>query len=157
MGLCKLSGRVDRILFTIFLVLVAQSAIWQYNSPGLHLVDAAGGGSWEVVVRNAGIASMHTAVTHFGNVVLLDRTNIGPSLLPLPKGICRDNRLDRVSCRSICLQEYHSTLLFREFLELCIPNKNHPSHDQSHDLLEHSTSPCSGTCLMLHQLLRSLQ
>jgi hypothetical protein len=114
MGLCKVSGRVDRILFTIFLVLVAQSAIWQYHSPGLQLVDAAGGGSWEVVVQNAGIASMHTAVTHFGNVVLLDRTNIGPSLLPLPKGICRDNRLDRVSCRSICPQEYHSTLLFRE-------------------------------------------
>jgi hypothetical protein len=96
MGLCKVSGRVDRILFTIFLVLVAQSAIWQYNSPGLQLVDAAGGGTWEVVVENAGIASMHTAVTHFGNVVLLDRTNIGPSLLPLPKGICRDNHLDQV-------------------------------------------------------------
>ncbi|CAK9271437.1 unnamed protein product [Sphagnum jensenii] len=97
MGLCKVSGLVDRILFNIFLVLVAQSALWQYNSPGLQLVVAAGGGSWEVVVRNAGIASMHTAVTHFGNVVLLDRTNIGPSLLPLPNGICRDNHRDQAS------------------------------------------------------------
>jgi hypothetical protein len=55
------------------------------------------GGSWQVVVQNAGIASMHTAVTHYGNVVLLDRTNIGPSQLPLPAGVCRNNPQDRVS------------------------------------------------------------
>ncbi len=54
-------------------------------------------GSWEVVVQNAGISSMHTAVTHFGNVVLLDRTNIGPSQLPLNSGRCRANPADRVS------------------------------------------------------------
>ncbi|CAK9225663.1 unnamed protein product [Sphagnum troendelagicum] len=54
-------------------------------------------GSWEVLVQNAGISSMHTAVTHFGNVVLLDRTNIGPSQLPLNGGRCRANPADRVS------------------------------------------------------------
>jgi hypothetical protein len=54
-------------------------------------------GSWEVVVQNAGISSMHTAVTHFGNVVLLDRTNIGRSQLPLNGGRCRANPADRVS------------------------------------------------------------
>lgn len=59
------------------------------------LVDAQG--SWETVVDNAGIASMHSAVTHYGNVILLDRTNIGDSQLALPAGVCRDNPLDRVS------------------------------------------------------------
>lgn len=57
------------------------------------VVDAQG--SWQTVVNNAGIASMHTAVTHYGNVVLLDRTNIGPSQLPATK--CRDNPADLVS------------------------------------------------------------
>jgi hypothetical protein len=58
-------------------------------------------GSWEVLVQNAGISSMHTAVTHFGNVVLLDRTNIGPSQLPLNGGRCRANPADRVSTKDI--------------------------------------------------------
>jgi hypothetical protein len=30
--------------------------------------------------------------------VLLDRTNIGPSQLALPAGVCRDNPADRVGC-----------------------------------------------------------
>ncbi|KAJ9180648.1 hypothetical protein P3X46_008864 [Hevea brasiliensis] len=46
-------------------------------------------GTWELLVPNAGIASMHTAVTRFNTVVLLDRTNIGPSRKMLPKGHCR--------------------------------------------------------------------
>jgi hypothetical protein len=75
------------ILFTLLLVQL-----------GEEVAAAAGnGGSWQVVVQNAGIASMHTAVTHYGNVVLLDRTNIGPSQLPLPPGVCRNNPQDKVS------------------------------------------------------------
>ncbi|GKB82923.1 aldehyde oxidase GLOX [Tanacetum coccineum] len=36
-------------------------------------------GTWEVLVENAGIASMHTVVTHFDTVVLLDRTDLSPT------------------------------------------------------------------------------
>ncbi|KAK9071599.1 hypothetical protein SSX86_008028 [Deinandra increscens subsp. villosa] len=36
-------------------------------------------GSWEVLVHNARIASMHTVVTRFNTVVLLDRTDLSPS------------------------------------------------------------------------------
>lgn len=77
---------------------------------GLHCVDLrglsaqssnassslgdAGGGSWELLLQNAGIASMHTALTHFGTLVLLDRTDIGASLLNLPDGTCRNDPLD---------------------------------------------------------------
>lgn len=49
-------------------------------------------GTWELLVPNAGIASMHTAVTRFNTVVLLDRTKIGPSRKMLPKGHCRSDR-----------------------------------------------------------------
>uniref|UniRef100_A0A1D1XRX2 Galactose oxidase n=1 Tax=Anthurium amnicola TaxID=1678845 RepID=A0A1D1XRX2_9ARAE len=59
-------------------------------------------GTWEVLVENAGIASMHTAVTHYGDVVLLDRTDIGPSRRRLPRSRCRvdpsDSLLPRLDC-----------------------------------------------------------
>ncbi|KAK4396191.1 Aldehyde oxidase GLOX [Sesamum angolense] len=48
-------------------------------------------GVWELLVPDAGIASMHTAVTRFNTVVLLDRTHIGPSRKLLPKNRCLVN------------------------------------------------------------------
>ncbi|KAK5841497.1 hypothetical protein PVK06_003818 [Gossypium arboreum] len=62
----------------------------------LSTVHAQLPGSWELLVSNAGLASMHTAVTRFNTVVLLDRTNIGPSRKMLPKGHCRYDRHDDV-------------------------------------------------------------
>ncbi|OVA17764.1 Glyoxal oxidase [Macleaya cordata] len=53
-------------------------------------------GTWELLVPNAGIASMHTAVTRYGTVILLDRTNIGPSRRMLRKGHCRYDPNDRI-------------------------------------------------------------
>ncbi|BBN09188.1 hypothetical protein MPTK1_4g17900 [Marchantia polymorpha subsp. ruderalis] len=54
------------------------------------------GGSWKLLSENVGIASMHTAVTHYGSVIMLDRTNIGPSNITLPHGRCRNNPKDLV-------------------------------------------------------------
>ncbi|KAI5075460.1 hypothetical protein GOP47_0009536 [Adiantum capillus-veneris] len=51
-------------------------------------------GSWKLLLDNAGIASMHTAVTRYNTVILLDRTNIGPSQINLPDGVCRNNADD---------------------------------------------------------------
>lgn len=65
-------------------------------------------GTWELLVSNAGIASMHTAVTRFNTVVLLDRTNVGPSRMLLPRGHCRHDRNDAVLKRD-CYA--HSALL----------------------------------------------
>ena len=48
-------------------------------------------GSWQLLLQNAGIASMHTGVTHLGNVIMLDRTNIGASQINLRNGMCRDS------------------------------------------------------------------
>lgn len=51
------------------------------RGPGVHGQDL---GTWELLVDNAGIAAMHAAVTRFGTVVLLDRTNTGASQIALP-------------------------------------------------------------------------
>lgn len=53
-------------------------------------------GRWELLVSNAGISSMHTAVTRFNTVLLLDRTDIGPSRLKLPNHHCRIDPGDAV-------------------------------------------------------------
>ncbi|CAI8600939.1 unnamed protein product [Vicia faba] len=53
-------------------------------------------GTWELLISNAGIASMHTAVTRFNTVLLLDRTNTGPSRKLLPKNHCRFDKTDAV-------------------------------------------------------------
>ncbi|QCE04429.1 glutathione S-transferase [Vigna unguiculata] len=67
-------------------------------------------GTWEVLVADAGIASMHTAVTRFNTVVLLDRTNIGPSRKLLPKGHCRYDRNDALLKRDCYAHSVHLDL-----------------------------------------------
>jgi hypothetical protein len=42
---------------------------------------------------------MHTAVTHYGTVVFLDRTDIGASQINLPNGECRNDPKDAVCCQ----------------------------------------------------------
>jgi hypothetical protein len=81
-----LGGRVAVLGLAGLLVMLAWSS---------GTVEAQG--YWETVVANAGISTMHAAVSHDGNVVLLDRTNIGPSQLQLGKGVCRNNPADRAS------------------------------------------------------------
>lgn len=60
-----------------------------------RVADAQLPGTWELLAENGGIASMHTVVTHYGTVVLLDRTDIGESRISLPPGNCRDNSNDQ--------------------------------------------------------------
>ncbi|KAK6645757.1 hypothetical protein PHAVU_L001845 [Phaseolus vulgaris] len=67
-------------------------------------------GSWEILVSDAGVASMHTAVTRFNTVVLLDRTNIGPSRKLLPKGHCRYDRNDALLKRDCYAHSVHLDL-----------------------------------------------
>jgi len=45
----------------------------------------AAAGRWELLLENAGIASMHTAVTHTNTVLLLDRRNVGRSNISLAR------------------------------------------------------------------------
>ncbi|KAG6558089.1 hypothetical protein Mapa_000270 [Marchantia paleacea] len=65
----------------------------------IAFVQVQGQGSWKLLSENVGIASMHTAVTHYGSVIMLDRTNIGPSNITFPDGRCRNNPQDLVLTR----------------------------------------------------------
>lgn len=67
-------------------------------------------GTWEVLVADAGIASMHTVVTRFNTAVLLDRTNIGPSRKLLPKGHCRYDQDDALLKRDCYAHSVHLDL-----------------------------------------------
>ncbi|KAG0620948.1 hypothetical protein M758_4G257000 [Ceratodon purpureus] len=60
------------------------------------LVSVDAQGTWQIINKNAGIATMHAAVTHFDTVILLDRTNTGATQINLPNGRCRDQPLERV-------------------------------------------------------------
>ncbi|MCO5550526.1 hypothetical protein L7F22_004013 [Adiantum nelumboides] len=51
--------------------------------------EIMGQGSWQLLTENAGIASMHAAVTRFDTVVMLDRTNVGASQINLTGARCR--------------------------------------------------------------------
>jgi hypothetical protein len=61
------------------------------------LAQVSAQGTWELLVENAGIASMHTAITRFNTAIFLDRTDIGPSQIMLPPGVCLDNPADKIS------------------------------------------------------------
>lgn len=61
-----------------------------------YFVDAAPAGTWTLLVEDAGISSMHTAVTHYDTVILLDRTNAGASRINFTNGYCRDNPDEQV-------------------------------------------------------------
>lgn len=61
----------------------------------VYVVDAEPEGRWTLLVENAGISSMHTAVTHYDTVILLDRTNAGASRINFTNGYCRDNPEER--------------------------------------------------------------
>lgn len=68
--------------FWVMLVVVVLAGVSQSDGQG---------GSWEQLVENAGIASMHTAITHYNTAIFLDRTNIGASEIALPNDNCRYN------------------------------------------------------------------
>ncbi|KAG6551687.1 hypothetical protein Mapa_006776 [Marchantia paleacea] len=75
----------------IGLLVLSQFSIF-YMAQALPL---SGNGRWKILCNNAGIPSMHSAVTRFNTIILIDRTNIGPSQIALPDGNCRDNPRDQ--------------------------------------------------------------
>jgi hypothetical protein len=86
MGSSMATSVVVQLLFLGFqlVALLMSGAVLQVEAQG----------TWEILVENAGIASMHTAITRFNTAVLLDRTDIGASQLALPNGECRNDAQD---------------------------------------------------------------
>ncbi|CAK9205324.1 unnamed protein product [Sphagnum troendelagicum] len=61
----------------------------------------AGQDSWQLLIKNAGVSAMHMALFHTNKVVMFDRTDVGPSAIKLPNGVCRHDPKDftlKVDC-----------------------------------------------------------
>ncbi|KAA3484498.1 galactose oxidase-like [Gossypium australe] len=53
------------------------------------LTSAAAAGRWQLLQKSIGISAMHMQLLSNDRVVVFDRTDFGPSNLPLPEGKCR--------------------------------------------------------------------
>lgn len=89
LGICKM-GRLDRVagskgaaaaMIAAFKVIIILCVTLAALGNG-RVVEAQG--SWQLLVPNSGLSSMHTAVTRFNTVVFLERTNQGATSLKLP-------------------------------------------------------------------------
>lgn len=83
-------GMVSGMVGVVMVMVLIQSLIERPMSVSAQ-------GTWQVIQPNAGIATMHAAVTYQDTVILLDRTNTGPTQIKLPGGRCRNQPLEQVS------------------------------------------------------------
>ncbi|KAK9271207.1 hypothetical protein L1049_026797 [Liquidambar formosana] len=78
--------------------------LWQLlfaAGPWCLTLTHAAPGSWQLLQKSIGIAAMHMQLLHNDRVVMFDRTDFGPSKLPLPNGKCRRDPHDtalKVDC-----------------------------------------------------------
>ncbi|GLT95837.1 hypothetical protein SLE2022_134980 [Rubroshorea leprosula] len=56
---------------------------------------SAAGGSWELLQKSVGVSAMHMQLLNNDRVIILDRTDYGPSNLSLPNGECRNDPNDK--------------------------------------------------------------
>ncbi|XP_078431777.1 aldehyde oxidase GLOX1-like [Wolffia australiana] len=62
-------------------------------------------GEWELVSPNAGVSSMHIAITHNNKAIMFDATNFGPTTLQLAPNNCRiDPRTKKQDCTSHAIE-----------------------------------------------------
>lgn len=63
---------------------------------GFHGLEAAitSKGTWELLVKDAGVSAMHMILLPSNKVIIFDRTDFGPSNLSLANGACRQDPND---------------------------------------------------------------
>ncbi|KAE8670360.1 hypothetical protein F3Y22_tig00112159pilonHSYRG00342 [Hibiscus syriacus] len=64
-------------------------------------LTSAANGSWQLLQKSIGISAMHMQLLRNDRVIMFDRTDFGPSNLPLPGGKCRNDPTDtalKVDC-----------------------------------------------------------
>jgi hypothetical protein len=104
---CRLANLVS---FTSIVVILELSAL-QFSG-----VEGSGSiGTWQLLLNNSGISSMHTAVTHYDTAIFLDRTDIGLSKINFSSGYCRDDPNDRslkhdCSAHSVMFNPFNNTV-----------------------------------------------
>ncbi len=75
----------SKLALTVIILVLVQTSILLKQAEGQNVSNiTTGGGIWELLLTNAGIPSMHSAVTRYGSVVLLDHTNVGAENITLP-------------------------------------------------------------------------
>ncbi|KAK8623307.1 hypothetical protein V6N13_118194 [Hibiscus sabdariffa] len=67
------------------------SIILLFTSQPCHLILTSADGRWQLLQKSIGISAMHMQLLRNDRVVMFDRTDFGPSILPLPKGKCRND------------------------------------------------------------------
>ncbi|XP_068650454.1 aldehyde oxidase GLOX1-like isoform X2 [Aristolochia californica] len=74
------------------IVLVLGSFLWLFiiTTPG-----ECSKGKWKLLKRSVGISAMHLALLPNSKIIAFDRTDFGPSKVPLPHGKCRLDDLDQ--------------------------------------------------------------
>ncbi|KAK4481441.1 hypothetical protein RD792_012333 [Penstemon davidsonii] len=82
-----LSSLFQSILILFFLLFPYQRNIL--------IVAAPGGGKWDLLLSNIGTSAMHMQLLHTDRVVILDRTDFGPSNISLPNNNCRNDPRDQ--------------------------------------------------------------
>ncbi|KAK8281826.1 hypothetical protein V6Z11_D09G268600 [Gossypium hirsutum] len=77
-------------IFSILLLLQLLFA----SLPHHRTLTSAADGSWQLLQKSIGISAMHMQLLRNDRVIMFDRTDFGPSNLPLPTGKCRNDPTD---------------------------------------------------------------
>ncbi|TYI67021.1 hypothetical protein E1A91_D09G268800v1 [Gossypium mustelinum] len=77
-------------IFSILLLLQLLFA----SLPHHRTLTSAADGSWQLLQKSIGISAMHLQLLRNDRVIMFDRTDFGPSNLPLPTGKCRNDPTD---------------------------------------------------------------
>lgn len=76
-------------VLSIALVTLLSSAFYEVVE-----ADVSSKGSWELLVKDAGVSAMHMVLLPSNKVIIFDRTDFGPSNLSLVGGACREDPND---------------------------------------------------------------
>ncbi|XVF38717.1 hypothetical protein REPUB_Repub20aG0125900 [Reevesia pubescens] len=64
----------------------------------LFVLTSAADGSWQLLQKSIGISAMHMQLLRNDRVIMFDRTDFGPSNLPLPNGKCLNDSTGTLDC-----------------------------------------------------------
>ncbi|KAA3453645.1 aldehyde oxidase GLOX-like [Gossypium australe] len=89
------------------------------SQPCHRFLAAAADGRWQLLQKSIGVSAMHMQLLRNDRVVVFDRTDFGPSKLPLPNGKCRNDPSDtalKVDCTAHSVEYDVLTNTFRPLM-----------------------------------------
>ncbi|KAB2083454.1 hypothetical protein ES319_A05G268100v1 [Gossypium barbadense] len=101
----------------VFSVLILQLLF--ASQPCHRFLAAAADGRWQLLQKSIGVSAMHMQLLRNDRVVVFDRTDFGPSKLPLPNGKCRNDPSDtalKVDCTAHSVEYDVLTNTFRPLM-----------------------------------------